>query len=117
MVILVKGTLAIVYGYVAAGSSAGTALAGYNGGIMAGTGVGGTTNNSISANYTLLPADPNWTNASLSYVYAVLGNGTQFGGQITPITPTSVMSSFILSADHSGFRVAARSDQYRCHHF
>ena len=94
-----QGNFSDSYGYVAAGSSAGTALAGYNGGIMAGTGVGGTTNNSISANYTLLPADPNWTNASLSYVYAVLGNGTQFGGQITPITPTSVMSSFILSAD------------------
>ena len=87
------------YGFCVAGSSAGTSLAGYTGGITAGVGVGGTYANSISPNYTLLPSDPNWTNASVSYVYAVLGNGTQFGGPITAITPTSVLGSFILSAD------------------
>jgi hypothetical protein len=87
------------YGYCVAGSSAGSALAGYNGGITVGVGVGGTYANSISPNYTLLPTDPNWTNTSLSYVYAVVGNGTQFGGQMTPITPTAVLSSLILSAD------------------
>jgi len=87
------------YGYSVAGSSAGASLAGNSESITAGAGVGGTYANSSSPNYTLLPGDPNWTNASVSYVYAVLGNGTQFGGPITAITPTSVLGSFILSAD------------------
>jgi hypothetical protein len=87
------------YGYSVAGSSAGSSLAGNSESITAGAGVGGTYANSSSPNYTLLPTDPNWTNASVSYVYAVLGNGTQFGGPITAITPTSVLGSFILSAD------------------
>jgi hypothetical protein len=87
------------YGYCVAGSSAGSALAGYSGGITAGAGVGGTFANSISPDYTLLPSDPNWTSPSLSYVYAVVGNGTQFGSPMTAITPTAVLSSFILSAD------------------
>src|SRR5580698_4001527 len=71
------------YGYCVAGSSAGSVLAGYSGGITGGVGVGGTSGNSISPDYTLLPNDPNWTSPSLSYVYAVVGNGTQFGGPIT----------------------------------
>ena len=87
------------YGYCVAGSSAGSVLAGYSGGITGGIGVGGTSGNSISPDYTLLPNDPNWTSPSLSYVYAVVGNGTQFGGPITAITPTPVLGSFILSAD------------------
>jgi hypothetical protein len=87
------------YGYCVAGSSAGSVLAGYSGGITDGAGVGGTYANSISPNYTLLPTDPNWTNPSLTYVYAVVGNGTQFGSPMTAITPTAVLSSFILSAD------------------
>jgi hypothetical protein len=87
------------YGYCVAGSSAGAVLAGYSGGILAGTGLGGTSANSISPDYTLLPSDPNWTNASLSYVYAVVANGTQFGGPMTAITPTPVLGSLILSAD------------------
>jgi hypothetical protein len=87
------------YGYCVAGSSAGSVLAGYSGGLTSGAGVGGTVANSISPDYTFLPNDPNWTNASLSYVYAVVANGTQFGGPITAITPTSVLGSFILSAD------------------
>jgi hypothetical protein len=94
-----QGNYANNYGYVAAGSSAGLVAAGYSGGITGGTGVGGTTNNSISANYTLLPFDSNWTSPSLAYVYAVLGNGTQFGRPMAPITPTAVMSSLVLSAD------------------
>ena len=65
----------------------------------AGAGVGGTTANSISPDYTLLATDPTGTNASLAYVYAGVGNGTQFGGPMAPISPTSVLSSFILSAD------------------
>jgi hypothetical protein len=87
------------YGYCVAGSSAGSVLAGYSGGITAGVGVGGTFANSISPDYTLLPSDPNWTSPSLSYVYAVVGNGTQFGGPLTAITPTAVLGSLILSAD------------------
>ena len=87
------------YGYCVAGSSAGSALAGYSGGLTAGAGVGGTFANSISPDYTLLPSDPNWTSPSLAYVYAVVGNGTQFGGPMAAITPTSVLGSFILSAD------------------
>jgi|SRR5665213_74004 len=88
------------YGYCVAGSSAGSALAGLeSGGILAGTGVDGTAANSESPDYTLLPNDPNWNSPSNSYVYAVLGNGTQFGAPMTAITPTAVMDSFILSAD------------------
>jgi len=87
------------YGYCVAGSSAGSVLAGYSGGLTAGAGVGGTFANSISPDYTLLPSDPNWTSPSLAYVYAVVGNGTQFGGPMAPLTPTSVLGSFILSAD------------------
>lgn len=87
------------YGYCVAGSSAGSVLAGYSGGITAGVGVGGTSANSISPDYTLLPSDPNWTSPSLSYVYAVVGNGTQFGSPMTAITPTAVLGSLILSAD------------------
>ncbi len=87
------------YGYCVAGSSAGSVLAGYSGGLAAGAGVGGTFANSISPDYTLLPSDPNWTSPSLAYVYAVVGNGTQFGGPMAALTPTSVLGSFILSAD------------------
>lgn len=87
------------YGYAYAGSSAGSVLAGYSGGITAGVGVGGTAANSISPDYTLLPTDPNWNSPSLAYVYAGVGNGTQFGGPMTAIMPTPVLASFILSAD------------------
>lgn len=88
------------YGYCVAGSSAGNALAGLiNGGVTAGSGIGGTSANMASGDYTLLAFDPNWTSASLQWVYAVLGNGTKLTGQMTPITPTSVLSSLILSAD------------------
>jgi hypothetical protein len=87
------------YGYCVAGSSAGTSLAGYDGGLTAGIGVGGTSANSISPNYTLLPSDPNWTNATNSYNYAVVANGTQFGSPMTAVTPTAVLGSLILSAD------------------
>jgi hypothetical protein len=95
-----EGNFNDFYGYCVAGSSDGTALAGFEGGgILADVGVDGTSANSESPDYTLLPSDPNWTNSDLDYVYAVLGNGTQFGAPMTAITPTSVMSSFILSAD------------------
>lgn len=94
-----QGNLNYSYGYCVAGSSSGSALAGYSGGVTAGAGVGGTSAAAYTADYTLLPTDPNWTNPSLSYVYAVLGNGTSFTAPITPITPTSVLDSFILSAD------------------
>jgi hypothetical protein len=87
------------YGYCVAGSSAGSPLASYSGGITAGVGVGGTAANSISPDYTLLPDDPNWNSPSLTYVYAVVGNGTQFGGPMTAITPTAALGSLILSAD------------------
>lgn len=87
------------YGYCVAGSSAGSVLAGYSGGLTSGAGVGGTVANSILPDYTLLPSDPNWTSASLSYVYAVVANGTQFGSPMTAITPTAVLGSLILSAD------------------
>ena len=94
-----EGNFSNDYGYCVAGSSAGSVLAGYTGGITAGVGVGGTYANSISPDYTLLPSDPNWTNPSLAYVYAVVGNGTQFGSPMTAITPTAVLGSLILSAD------------------
>jgi hypothetical protein len=94
-----EGSFNSDYGYAFAGSSAGTVLAGYSGGVTSGVGVGGTSASSISPDYTLLPTDPNWTNASLAYVYAGVGNGTRFGAPMTPITATSVLSSLTLSAD------------------
>ena len=94
-----EGNLNSDYGYCVAGSSAGSVLAGFSGGITAGVGVGGTFANSISPDYTQLPGDPNWTSPSLGYVYAVVGNGSQFGSPMTAITPTSVLGSLILSAD------------------
>lgn len=87
------------YGYCVAGSSAGSVLAGYNGGVLDGIGVDGGYANGISPDYTLLPSDPNWTSPSLSYVYAVVGNGTQFGSPMTAITPTAFLDSFISGAD------------------
>jgi hypothetical protein len=94
-----EGNLSNDYGYAYAGSSAGTVLAGYSGAITAGVGVGGTSANSISPDFTLLPGDPNWNSPSLAYVFAGVGNGTQFGGPMSAITPTAVLGSFILSAD------------------
>jgi hypothetical protein len=94
-----EGNFNDAYGYAYAGSSAGSAAAGYSGGLTAGAGVDGTTANSISPDYTLLPSDPNWNSPSLAYAYAGVGNGTQFGGPMTAITPTAVLGSFILSAD------------------
>jgi hypothetical protein len=94
-----EGNLNNDYGYAVAGSSAGSVLAGFSGGITEGAGVDGTAANSISPDYTLLPTDPNWTNPSLAFVFAVVGNGTQFGGPMTAITPTPVLASFVLSAD------------------
>jgi hypothetical protein len=87
------------YGYCVAGSSTGTTLAGFTGGILDGTGVDGTYANSITANYTLLPTDPAWTNSANTYNYAILGNGTQFGAPINSITPTANLGSLTLSAD------------------
>ncbi|MGA2248004.1 MAG: hypothetical protein ABSH48_23710 [Verrucomicrobiota bacterium] len=94
-----EGNFNFSYGYAVAGSSAGTAAASFSGGITAGMGVNGTSANAISPDYTLLPTDPNWNSPSLAYVYAVVGNGTGFSGPMTPLTPTAVMSSLILSAD------------------
>ena len=94
-----EGNLSNDYGYAYAGSSAGSVLAGYSGGITPDVGVGGTSANSISPDYTLFPGDPNWSSPSLAYVYAGVGNGTEFGAPMTAITPTAVMDSFILSAD------------------
>jgi hypothetical protein len=94
-----QGDFNTFYGYVAAGSSLGISPAGNNFGLVGGSGVGGTTNLTSAVDYTLLPADPNWTNASETYVYANLAAGTQFSGQMTPIVPTAVLSSFTLSAD------------------
>jgi hypothetical protein len=95
-----EGNFANFYGYAYAGSSAGTAgPAGSTYSITAGAGVGGTYANVVTPNYTLLPSDPNWNSPSLAYVYAGVGNGTQFGAPMTAITPTAVLGSFILSAD------------------
>jgi len=98
-----QGNYNTYYGYTAAGygigASSGSCVAGNSFTLSGGTGVGGTTNLTSVADYSLLPFDPNWTNAADSYVYAVLGAGTSFGSPVTPITPTSLMSSFILSAD------------------
>src|SRR5271170_4076196 len=69
-----EGNFNDAYGYAYAGSSAGSAAAGYSGGLTAGAGVDGTTANSISPDYTLLPGDPNWNSPSLAYVYAGVGN-------------------------------------------
>jgi len=93
-----EGNFNNLYGYCVAGSSSGTSLAGYTGGIL-NAGVDGSSANSETANYAFLPTDPAWTNSANTYNYAVLGNGTQFGAPMTGITPTSVTSSFILSAD------------------
>ena len=94
-----EGNFANSYGYCVAGSSTGSSLTGYSGGILAGTGVNGTYANSETANYTFLPTDPAWTNSANAYNYAVLGNGTQFGAPINAITPTANLGSLILSAD------------------
>ncbi|HTR42096.1 MAG TPA: hypothetical protein VMH87_10825 [Pseudomonadales bacterium] len=94
-----EGNLNSNYGYCVAGSSTGTSLAGYSGGITPGVGVNATSANSISPNYVLLPYDIAWTNSANTYNYAVVGNGTQFGAPMTALTPTAVPGSFILSAD------------------
>src|ERR1700690_1662858 len=87
------GNFGFSYGYAAVGSSAGTVAAGFSGGITGAAGGGGTFSNSITPDYPLLPSNPNWPSPSLTYVYAVLGNGTEFIGTIAPITPTAVMAS------------------------
>lgn len=92
------------YGYVAVGSSSADPIgyhipAGYTEGIVGGLGVTNSVCNSATVDYTLLPSDPYWTTPTNTYVYAVLGQGSDFGSPISPITPTSLMSSFILSAD------------------
>jgi hypothetical protein len=94
-----EGNLSSNYGYCVAGSSTGNSLAGFSGGITPGVGVAGTSANSISPDYTLLPTDPAWANSANTYNYAVLGNGTQFGAPMAALTPTAVTGSFILSAD------------------
>jgi hypothetical protein len=96
-----EGNFNTFYGYAYAGSSASSSVgpAGATFSLTAGAGVGGTTANLVSPDYTLLPSDPNWTSPSLAYVYAGVGNGTQFGSPMTAITPTAVLGSFILSAD------------------
>jgi len=93
------GNFNFSYGYVAAGSSAGAVAGASSGGVTPGAGLNGTSANSITADYTLLPGDPNWNSPSLTFVFAVLGNGTSFAAPINPITPTAVAGSFILSAD------------------
>ena len=65
-----EGNLNNNYGYAVAGSSAGSVLAGFSGGITEGAGVDGTAANSISPDYTLLATDPNWTSSSLTFVFA-----------------------------------------------
>jgi hypothetical protein len=94
-----QGNFSNDYGYCVAGSSSGSALTGDFSAITGGAGVDGTSANVLSPNYTLLPTDPNWSNPANTYVYAVAGDGTQFGAPMTPITPTANLSSLILSAD------------------
>jgi hypothetical protein len=89
--------------WAGAGSELGTAAAGINAqGLTTGIGVGGSSANEISPDYTQLSTDPNWTTAS-SYVYAQAQCGAYFGAPITPVTPTSplssMLSSLIVSAD------------------
>ena len=92
------------YGYVAVGSSSAAANnqtipAGFTDGIVGGLGVSNSFCNSATVDYTLLPEDSYWTTSTNTYVYAVLGQGSDFGAPITAITPTSLMSSLVLSAD------------------
>ena len=94
-----QGNFANSYGFAVAGSSAGSVATASSGGITVDAGVTNSSANSISPDYTQLPTDPNWTNAANSFVFAVVGNGTQFGAPMTAITPTPVLGSFILSAD------------------
>jgi hypothetical protein len=95
-----EGNYNFAYGYGVAGSSAGTVPASYSGGITAGAGVDGSFANSISPDYTQLPTSPDWNNPSLAYVYAVVGNGTQFlRPDDTPSRRQPLLGSFILSAD------------------
>jgi hypothetical protein len=94
-----EGNFANDYGYSFAGSSSGASPSGYSGGITAGVGVDGTSANYESPDFTALATDPNWTNSANTYNYAGVGNGTQFGAPMNPITPTSVTGSFILSAN------------------
>ena len=92
------------YGYVAVGSSSAAANnqtipAGFTEGIIGGIGVSNSFCNSAAVDYTLLPEDSYWTTSTNTYGYAVLGQGSDFGPPITPITPTPLMSSLVLSAD------------------
>jgi hypothetical protein len=95
-----QGNFSYAYGYCVAGTSAGPAATGFTGGnIEPGIGVNGTAANYISPDYTQLPTDPNWSNPSITYAYAVVGDASGFGGPITAITPTNDPSSFVLHAD------------------
>lgn len=95
-----EGNFSYAYGYCVAGSSAGSVSAAFTGGgVASGVGVDGSSASEVSPDYTLLPTDPNWNSPTLAYVYAVLGNGIGFNGPMNPLTPTSVMSSLVLSAD------------------
>jgi hypothetical protein len=94
-----EGNFYTYYGYTIAGSSDGPCAAGNTTAITYGAGVNGSNAVVSTADYTLLPDQSNWTDPTVSYVYAVLANGTQFSAPLTNITPTSVLSSFVLSAD------------------
>ncbi|HTR40460.1 MAG TPA: hypothetical protein VMH87_02430 [Pseudomonadales bacterium] len=94
-----EGNYSFAYGYCVAGTSAGSSATGFSGGgVQAGIGVGGTSANYISPDYSQLPEDPDWTNPDITYAYAVVGLATGFSAPISTITPTNA-SSFVLSAD------------------
>lgn len=62
-----QGNYSYSYGYCVAGTSAGPAATGFAGGsIQPGIGVGGTSANYVSPDYTQLPTDPNWSNPNIT---------------------------------------------------
>jgi hypothetical protein len=88
------------YSYCVAGTDAGNPLpvTVNNLGVTAGVGVGGSSAYETSPNYTDLATDPGWINAS-AWDYAQVACGSDFSPPVTPVTPTSLLNSLILSAD------------------
>ena len=105
------------YGYCVAGASSGSALTGDFSAITGGAGVDGTSANVLSPNYTLLPTDPNWSNPANTYVYAVAGDGTEFGAPMTPDYANSKSQLVDPERRSSGFWLAHQPDHGRCHYF
>ncbi len=94
----INDNLTSSYGYAYAGGNLGNAVSAFTGGITPDVGVTNSLAFDGMPDFTGTASDPNYTN-SASYTYSGTDDYIQFGAPLNPVSPTSDLSSLVLSFD------------------